>query len=98
MRAEVLNVALPLLTVPVPRVVGPSLKVTVPVAVVGDKVAVKVTEVPYVEGFADEESVVVVVALLTVCVSVLDVLVLSLVSPPYAAVIECEPTASVELL
>jgi hypothetical protein len=58
------------------------LNVTVPVAVVGDNVAVNVTDAPNPDGFRDEASVVVVVALLTVCVSVLDVLVLSLVSPP----------------
>ena len=51
---EVLNVAVPLLSVPVPSVVLPSLKVTVPVAAEGVTVAVNVTEVPYVEGFADE--------------------------------------------
>jgi hypothetical protein len=60
---------LPLLIVPVPSVVVPSLNVTVPVAVVGDKVAVNVTDVPNPDGFADEASVVVVVALLTVCVA-----------------------------
>jgi hypothetical protein len=67
---------LPLLIVPVPSVVVPSLNVTVPVAVVGDKVAVNVTDVPNPDGFADEASVVVVVALLTVCVNVDEVLLL----------------------
>jgi hypothetical protein len=37
-------VALPPLRVPVPRVVVPSRKVTVPVAELGDTVAVKVTD------------------------------------------------------
>jgi hypothetical protein len=40
---EVANVAVPLLIVPVPRLVEPSRKVTVPVAPAG-KVAVKVTD------------------------------------------------------
>jgi len=44
--AAVLYVATPLLSVPVPSVVLPSLKVTVPVAVEGVTVAVKVTEEP----------------------------------------------------
>jgi hypothetical protein len=58
------------------------LNVTVPVAVEGVTVAVKVTEVWYVEGFSDDATVVVVFALFTVCVSVEDVLLLSFVSPP----------------
>jgi len=78
----VLYVARPLLSVPVPSVVLPSLKVTVPVAVDGVTVAVKVTEEPYVDGFAEEVRVTVEAALLTVCVSVDDVLELSLESPP----------------
>jgi hypothetical protein len=63
---EVLKVALPLLMVPVPSVVPPSMNVTVPVAVVGVTVAVKVTEEPYVDGFADEASVTAVFILFTV--------------------------------
>lgn len=39
-----LYVALPLLSVPVPKVVLPSLNVTVPVAAEGDTVAVNVTD------------------------------------------------------
>ena len=45
-RVDVLKVAFPLLTVPVPRVVLPSLKVTVPVAADGETVAVNVTDEP----------------------------------------------------
>jgi hypothetical protein len=52
------------------------LNVTVPVAVVGVMVAVKDTDEPYADGFADEASVTVVLALFTVCVSVEEVLVL----------------------
>jgi hypothetical protein len=44
----------PELRVPVPSVVLPSLKVTIPVAALGATVAMNVTEDPYVEGFADE--------------------------------------------
>jgi hypothetical protein len=45
-RAEVLNVALPLLSVPLPTVALPSLNVTVPVQVDGLSVAVNLTEEP----------------------------------------------------
>ena len=79
---EVLYVALPLLIVAVPSVVLPSVNVTVPVAVVGASVAVNVTEAPNADGFADEASVTVVFVLFTVCVRVVDVLLLSFVSPP----------------
>jgi len=73
-RVAVLYVALPLLSVPVPSVVLPSLNVTVPVAVDGVTVAVNVTDAPNVEGFADEDTAVVVDALLTVCVRAEEVL------------------------
>ncbi len=60
--ALVLNVALPeLLTVPLPKVVEPSLKVTLPVAVGPESAwtwAVKVTEFPWVDGFSEEVRVV----------------------------------------
>jgi hypothetical protein len=72
----VLYVAFPLLIVPVPSVVVPFLNVTVPVAVEIESVAVKVTELPYVDGFNEEVSVTVGVALFTVCVSADDVLLL----------------------
>ncbi len=49
------------------------------------------------DGFKDEITVVVVFAF-TDCLRTDDVLLLSLPSPPYAAVIECEPTANVEVL
>jgi hypothetical protein len=73
---EVLKVALPLLIVPVPSIVLPSLNVTVPVAAEGETVAVNVTEDPNTDGFEDEVTVVVLLALFTVCVSTADVLVL----------------------
>ena len=56
----VLNVVVPPDKVPVPSVVDPSLNVTVPVVVLGDTVAVKVTDWPNVEGLVAEVTVVVV--------------------------------------
>ena len=95
---DVLNVAFPALSVPVPRVVLPSVKVTVPVAVAGVTVAVNFTDEPYADGFADEASVTVGLALFTIWGSTEDVLLLYVVLPPYDAVIECKPSASFELL
>jgi len=79
-----LNVALPLLSVPVPRVEEPSLKVTVPVGVppLEVTVAVNVTEAPYVDGFREEATAVELVALFTVSVSAGEVLPVKLVAPP----------------
>ena len=81
-----LYVALPLLIVAVPSVVLPSVNVTVPVAVVGVTVAVNVTEAPNADGFADEASVTVVLALFTTWISSKDVLPLYFALPPYEAV------------
>jgi len=50
-------------------------------------VAVNVTDWPNTEGFVEEVNVVVVLSLLTVCVSVDEVLPLTLASPPYTALI-----------
>ena len=66
-KVEVAKVATPAFSVPVPSVVAPSLNVTVPVAVPlpGDTaatVAVNVTDWPNTEGFAEEVTVVVVLA------------------------------------
>ena len=61
---------MPLASIPVPSVVEPSVNVTVPVAVLGDTVAVRVTDWPKVEGFAEEESVVVVLVLLAALASI----------------------------
>jgi hypothetical protein len=72
----VLNAAMPPLMLPVPNVVVPSLNVTVPVAAVGEIVAVNVIVVPSAEGLAEENSVTVELSLLTTCVSVDDVLAL----------------------
>jgi hypothetical protein len=86
--------------VPVPRVLGPSLKVTVPVGVPAPglftvTVAVNVTDCPNADGLAEELTDVVVPAVFTIWLSVLEVLPLKCVSPPLVAVIECEPAAAV---
>lgn len=54
---EMLYFADPPLIVTFPSVVLPSLKVTLPVAVAGVSAAVKVTVLPYVDGFNEEVSV-----------------------------------------
>jgi hypothetical protein len=54
-------VATPLAIVPVPSVVAPLVKVTVPVALLGS-VAVRVTDWPIVDGLSDDVSVTVGVA------------------------------------
>jgi hypothetical protein len=64
---EIMNWACPLLSVPLPRVAVPSLKVTVPVGVpavglTGDTIAVKVTDWPYTEGLGEEIKLVVVLS------------------------------------
>ena len=72
--------------VPVPRVLGPSLKVTAPVGVPAAglfavTVAVKVTDCPDTDGLA-EELTNVVVLYFTVWVTLDDVLPVKLASPP----------------
>src|SRR6266516_3616707 len=79
--------------------VPPSLKVTFPVGVpepglLAVTVAVKVADCPITDGLA-EELADVVVPYFTVCVSLEEVLPLKFASPPYDALIEWEPTASV---
>ena len=68
LRVEMLKVATPPLSVPVPIVVAPSRKFTVPVGVpvpgaTGATVAVNVTDWLKTEGFVDEVTAVVVLAL-----------------------------------
>ena len=70
--AEVVKVAMPPLSVPVPMGLPLSTNVTVPVGVPApggpaETVAVNVTDWPKTEGFADEPTVVVVLVLLTTC-------------------------------
>ena len=73
-------------SVPVPNVVVPSLNVTVPEGMPepGDTAAtaaVKVTDWPKTEGLVEDASDVLVLALVTVCVSVVAVFPLKLLSP-----------------
>src|SRR5439155_15121350 len=96
----------PLVALPPDRVTGvpksvPSiLNCTVPVRVpapgaTGLTVAVKVTDWPNTEGLTDELTVVVVLALLTVCVKSGEVPVRKLPSPLYTAVIVWSPIEKV---
>lgn len=83
-RVDVVNVALPLLSVTVASDVVPSLNVTVPVGVPlvdGFAVAVKVTALPCVAGFSDEITAVVVAALLTTKFRAAEVLPVKFVPP-----------------
>lgn len=71
MSDEAVVLVLPLVRVPVPSVVAPSLKVTVPVGMpepgaTAATVAVKVTGWPKTDGFAEDITDIVVDALLTV--------------------------------
>jgi hypothetical protein len=59
---DVVRVAVPAASVPLPMAVVPSTNETLPEAVVGVTCAVKVTFVPKVEGLAEDVRVVVVVA------------------------------------
>ena len=81
---EIVKVAWPLLRVPVPSVVVPSRKVTVPVGVpvpdVGMTVAVKVTDWFRLDGLT-ELTTVIVVPVLTTSLKTVDVLPAKLVSP-----------------
>lgn len=74
-RLEVVRPATPPLNVPVPRLVEPSINVTVPVAADGLTTAVNVTGVLNWSGFAEDETVVE-EPCLTVCVNLDEVLVL----------------------
>ena len=88
---------------PGPRLVAPSRNITVPVGtfvpLAGVTLAIKVTFAPDVD-VAGPVSVVVVeisAPAFTTCNSAVEVLVVNFASPLYFAVIECVPTASVEL-
>jgi len=54
---EFVRIAAPLVTLDVPSVVEPLVNVTVPVALLGSRVSVKVTALPGSEGLAEEVSV-----------------------------------------
>ena len=85
---DVVSVAVPELSVPVPRLVTPSNKVTVPVAVEGVTVAVNWTDCPFCDGLLLETTPVVEVSWFTTCETGEEVLLVSSVSPAYAAVME----------
>ena len=92
---------MPAARVPVPIEVTPSLKVTVPLGVpvaVVLTVAVKVTDWLKVDGLRDEVTAVVVASLFTTWLNAVELLVAKVASPPYTAVIECDPMASVEIV
>src|SRR5215472_11308438 len=75
-----------------------SLKVTVPVAVGPDDdftLAENVKDWPKVEGLGFAEAVTVAPAPTTIWVSTVDVLGECVASPPWAAVMECDPAARV---
>ena len=76
--------ATPELNVPVPSEVVPDMKVTVPVAVEGETVAVNVTLAPTTGVVVDAASAVVVAVLVevTVILTALDALVAKVVDPP----------------
>jgi hypothetical protein len=80
---DVVKVALPPLTVPIPAGPPSMLKVTVPEGVVPEgalTVAVKVTELPKIEGLGDRARVVVVVSC-TACETAFEVLPAKVLSP-----------------
>lgn len=93
-RAAVDSCACPLATVAVPRVVAPFMNCTVPVALAGVIAAVSVRDCPALIVVALAESVVVELALFTVCGKAEDVLPLVFASPEEIAVREFVPTGS----
>lgn len=102
LREVVLSVAAALpSSVPVPIAVPPSKNVTVPVgAPPADIVTatVNVTDCPPTAGFSEEASVVVVVRGVITNGFAAELLKAKFESPEYWAIIECEPTASEEML
>lgn len=99
---DVVKAATPLLSnVPLPSVVAPSRKLAVPVGVpevLDVIVAVNVTWVPLVAEATELTNAVVVATGVMVSVAAAEVLALKLESPPYAAVMECVPTVSIEIV
>lgn len=80
---DVVYLAEPDVSFTVPRTFVPFRNAILPVGVPAndETTAVKVTGLPCTEGFTDETSVVVVMALVTTCDTVLDVLPVKLLSP-----------------
>src|SRR5271157_13276 len=95
--AEVVIDPLPPVRLAVPSNVPPSMKFTDPATEFGVTVAVNLTACPTAEGFCDETSAVLVDRCAMISFTAADVDGASLGSPPYAAVREWSPTASVEI-
>jgi len=99
---EVVKLATPLpFNVPAPSAVAPSRKVSVPLGVPGLLdviVAVNVTGAPLDAETPELTRTAVVAACVMASVAAIEVLAVKLESPPYDAVIECVPTASVEIV
>src|SRR5215472_11534070 len=93
--APVNSVATPPLIVPVPNTAEPSRNCTLPVAVTGATVAVKVTACCGFDGLTDDVTVTLVSAL-TSCAIAGEIAGALLASPAYVAVIECVPGVRVE--
>ena len=91
-----LKVATPFETTPTPSEAAPSRKVTVPVALLEDTVALKVTVCSNFDGFGLELSVTVAPAVLTFWVRLAE-LPAKLLSAEYVAVIECAPPLNEEV-
>jgi hypothetical protein len=97
---EEVNVALPAVTVTaLARVVVPSVNLTVPVGVplADAMVAVRVTDDPDVDGFAEEVTVVVVDPPVTTCESAVLALFVKPPVPVKVATIECVPAARADV-
>jgi hypothetical protein len=99
---EVVKVATPLpFNVPAPSAVIPSRNVSVPLGVPGLLdviVAVNVTGAPLDAEAPELTSTAVVAAGVMVSVTAVELLAVKLESPPYAAVMECVPTVSIEIV
>jgi hypothetical protein len=96
---EVVNVATPAdIDAGGPNGVVPSVKVTVPVAVAGDTLAVKMTAWLNCDGFNEEVNVTIGMTLTTVCTTGVEMAAVSVASPLYAAVTECVPTERLEVV
>ena len=91
--AAVVKVAFPPLSVPVPKVAAPFLKVTDPLGVPIEPatVAVNVTDWPKLEGLSEEIKVVVLAIFFTTCDRMLEVLPEKIPPPAYTAWMLCVP-------
>ena len=89
---------MPFVRVPVPRVVVPSMKLTLPVAAAEATVAVKVTEEPSITGFALEVRVVVVAVLVATTIGTLLTKLLLTVVPLQSVLLVYSVTSRRKLL